>query len=399
VHARLGLIAIKPIGESLAIVVCRRPTMFDARHPEFSAPAAPAPALAGLAPIKIAPDVFGKVGEYFTASLSSLQRSLAALSLQPIDLHRKLDAVSAEIARLEQFGVQVQQLARVLGGHAPLARERVDLAATARYAAAEWSRMAQPEQPERAGVTGRTPGTALDVNPAVLAQLLDFGMEYALLEGSAVDVGVTLAGQPPRPTLTITTRRANGTPRCEAEADEVHWLLFVQLARAMGLAPHRLVSTETTVLTLGIAAADDGSAEDPVPSPALPHTASASGKHVLLIEANEFARIHAHKLLREIGVRVDASSSLEQARAGLSGDPPDAVITGVPVADERCGTLLDAIRAEQPRLRVIELVDADAAFSLSLPGADHPARVGRQELARTLTRALAQELDAAWLDA
>jgi hypothetical protein len=65
------LIALKPIGQSLAIVAFRRPTMFDARHCEFSAPAAPAPALAGFAPIKIAPEVFGK------ALARTLTRALA----------------------------------------------------------------------------------------------------------------------------------------------------------------------------------------------------------------------------------------------------------------------------------------------------------------------------------
>jgi len=40
--------------------------------------------------------------------------------------------------------------------------------------------------------------------------------------------------------------------------------------------------------------------------------------------------------------------------------------------------------------------DDDDAFSFSVPGSDVPARVGRHDLARTLTLALAQELDAAW---
>src|SRR4029079_4680661 len=66
------------------------------------------------------------------------------------------------------------------------------------------------------------------------------------------------------------------------------------------------------------------------------------------------------------------------------------------VDDERCAALLESLRAEQPGLCVIELVDDDDAFSFSVPGSDVPARVGRHDLARTLTLALAQELDAAW---
>jgi hypothetical protein len=72
------------------------------------------------------------------------------------------------------------------------------------------------------------------------------------------------------------------------------------------------------------------------------------------------------------------------------------VVTGIPVDDARCAALLESLRAEQPRLCVIELVVDDDAFSFSVPGSDMPARVGRHDLARTLTLALAQELDAAW---
>jgi hypothetical protein len=54
------------------------------------------------------------------------------------------------------------------------------------------------------------------------------------------------------------------------------------------------------------------------------------------------------------------------------------------------------VRAAQPRLRVIELVDDDNAFAFSAPGSDSPARVGRHDMARTLVLAVSQELDAAW---
>jgi hypothetical protein len=57
--------------------------------------------------------------------------------------------------------------------------------------------------------------------------------------------------------------------------------------------------------------------------------------------------------------------------------------------------LIEVLRAAQPRLRIVELVDDDDAFAFSVPGSDRPARVGRHDLARTLARAVAQEVDAA----
>lgn len=116
---------------------------------------------------------------------------------------------------------------------------------------------------------------------------------------------------------------------------------------------------------------------------------------MLLLEPQDIARVRAHRLLREAGLRVDAVATIEAARGALRDGPPDAVVTGIPVGDAACATLLDEIRIAQPRLRVIELVDDDDAFALSAPRADSPARVGRRDLERTLLPALSQELDTA----
>ena len=393
-----GLIRSKAARPDLADaggVSLTKPAMFDARHPDAHA-AAIGQTLSrdALLPLKVPSDVLGKVGECFASGLSGLQRKMARLDPAAPGWQSELDAVRDEVARLEQFGLQVQQLARVLSGKASLRRERVDLAATARSALAQWQRIAHAG---RALSAGAAPASALEVDAAALAQLLDFGIEYALHEGSSVEVDVAMQGQPPRPTLTIRSQRPAAAADDEAEPDEVHWLLFVQLARAIGLACQRVVTEESLALTLRFPAApEDLPQARAAASPALPHTASAVGRRVLLIEPHDFCRIQAYRLLHDIGVAVDAVSSIEQARGSVGGASPDAVITGIRVDDERCAALLESLRAEQPRLCVIELVDDDDAFSFSVPGSDVPARVGRHDLARTLTLALAQELDAAW---
>jgi len=55
--------------------------MFDARHPDFQANAAALP-LAGLAPIEVSSEVFGKVGESFAVALS---RTLTSALAQELD--------------------------------------------------------------------------------------------------------------------------------------------------------------------------------------------------------------------------------------------------------------------------------------------------------------------------
>ena len=370
--------------------------MYDARHPESANPPdARPPGIASLVPIKVPPVVLGKVGETFAGASSALQRSLGALASLPSEAQPVIADAIAELSRLERFGVQVQELARVLGGDAPLGRERIDLAQAAREALAEWALAAQ-----RHGTSLRGPAEPLEleVNGAALAQLLDLALECALHIGTSIEISADVQGMPPLPMLTITVHRAKAEPTAPAEDDfdELHWLLFVQLARALGLAPRRVAVGEVVTLMLGFPS-PSGMQPEMASSPALlPRTELSVGRHVLLIEPQDIARVRAHRLMREAGMYVDSVLTIDEARIAIHGGPPDAVVTGIPVGDARFGTLLDEIRAAQPRLRVLELVDDPDAFAFSAPGSDSPARVGRRDLERTLLSALSQELDAAW---
>jgi CheY-like chemotaxis protein len=369
----------------------------DPRRPN-AAPASPdrIPHTESFAPVKLPAGVLAKVGESFAVALSALQRLLATLEPLATGQQSVLTAALAEVARLEQLGLQIQELARVLARDAPVVPERLDLARAARQAMAEWAATAR-----RLGVrlAGPREPFELDVNAAVLEQLLDLGLEYALHIGSGVEVSAGSQGLPPHPVLTIRVqRRQPSSGRAEEDdLNEIHWLLFVQLARAMGLEPQRTVTAQTVTLRLGFPATGTSAVGDgDVGAALLPRTAPAAGHRVLLIEPHEMARVHAHQLMRDVGMRVDAVTNLERAHACLRDGVPDVVVTGIPVSDRQCEALLTEIRAAQPRLRVIELVDDNDAFAISVPGSDSPARVGRHDLARTLMSALSQELDAAW---
>lgn len=139
------------------------------------------------------PALLVKVGESFAGSLSALQHSLSILGRLAPDQQAILDAGLAEIARLEHLGVQIQEVARVLMGDAPAAPERVDLARAAREALAQRADLARLK-----GVhLGKSPKPFdLDVNAAVLEQLLDLGLEYASRIGSQVEIGAAMGGRP-----------------------------------------------------------------------------------------------------------------------------------------------------------------------------------------------------------
>jgi DNA-binding NarL/FixJ family response regulator len=124
-------------------------------------------------------------------------------------------------------------------------------------------------------------------------------------------------------------------------------------------------------------------------------TATVVGRRVLLIESQEVTRVHVYNLMHEAGLRVDAAAGIEQARDALRDSTPELVVTGLPADDASFGILIGDIRALQPLLRVVQLVDDDDAFSFSKPDSGRPAQVARHNLDRTLVEAIAEELDTA----
>ncbi|HEX7640149.1 MAG TPA: response regulator [Burkholderiaceae bacterium] len=330
--------------------------------------------------------MLAKVGETFAASASRLLSSLSTLGPLPRGLQARLGAVSAEVGRLEALGVRIQEIARVLGGQAPLPPERMDFAGAVRAVLGQW---APPSRVAGVRVVAPDDPVQVELNAAVLAQLLGLAVECALQVGPVVEVRVEGSGQP---TLTVRTDRPSdaGTNDEGEELGDLHWTLFALLARAVGLLPQRLVAGRTVSMTLRFPEAEAGARRE---GPA--RTATPAGRRVLLVEPRESARVAAHDLLHDAGMRVDAAASLEQADESLRGGAPDIVVAGLPTTDAGMAALLERARAAQPRLRVVQLVDDDDAFAFSGPGLDDPAQVGRRHMARTLVSAVAQELDAA----
>ena len=351
---------------------------------------------ARFAPAKLPPGVLAKVGETFASSLSALQHDLAHWVGHGPEQQLMLAASLTQLARLQRLGVQIQAIARVLAGEGQSASERFDLSAALRQKLDEWAEAAR-----RKGIHLLGPLEAFEVeaNAGVLDQLLDLAMESALEVSGCVEVRVGVQGQAASPMLTVEVLRAKGSamPATDAEFTDLHWLLFTVMARARGLVPQRVAVGDNVILMLEFPAAAATASGMAVRTMAQNYrTGTVADRRVLVVEPYEFARVQAHQLLHQVGMRVDAVSSLDQARASLRDGVPDVLVTGIPVRDAAVGALLDELRAAHPRLRVIELVDDDSAFAFafSSPGYANAARVGRQDLARTLVRAVAQELDA-----
>jgi len=363
---------------------------FDARHPNEPTHAT----LHGgamLAVAKLPPDVLHQVGETFAVALSRLQTQLSGDSSP-----ESLRAALIEVARLERLGVQMQEIARVLAGEGSAATERVDLAAAARQAIGLWAARAT-----QLGATLAGPGTPFEaeLNPAVVAQLLSLGIEYALHLGPRIELRCGSQGEPPVPLLSFVIQQ-DGPARAAAAdggVNDLQWLLLSTLARASGFAPQRQTVGSHVLLSVALVVDHEAAQAGMRSAALLPKTPLAVGCRVLLVDPQELSRIQAQRLLHDAGMQVDAAASIEQARHGLGSALhshwPDVLLTGFAADEPACMAFIDSLRARQPQLRVIELVDDDSAFAFSVPGSAQPARVGRHTLARTLVAAVSQELD------
>lgn len=358
--------------------------MYDAREHASQPRHVEMPMLAALrlATVPLAPTLLGKVGEVFASRLAVLQQRLQQGDEQ---------AVSSELGRLERLGLQLQQAARVLNADGSFRPERVDLAAAAAQCVGEWTPEAQ-----RLGVTlsgPREPFVA-ELVAGVAEQLLDLAIEHALHLGQHVQVDCGAEGVLPRPMLMLHVFFDGRAAAPADQLDDLHWQLIVTLAHAAGGSAHRTVTPQGLVLAVALsdAAAAQTSSREPG---GLPRLSSIAGRRIALLEPQDTTRLQAAHLLAEVGGTVDAALTPESVLAGLSSGAvaPDVLVTGLPVGSPRVAPLLDALRAKQPGLRVVELVDDEAAFEMSVPGSDHPARVGRSTLPRTLVTAVSQELD------
>lgn len=340
--------------------------------------------------VDIPPEVLGRVGEAFAVSLDALQRRLQALLPAA---QAEADAVRAAVDRLEQLAIQLQELARMLAGEGRPVVETIDLRAALVQACDDWQAAARRRGTRLMGPPPRGEAFAVRAVAGVLDQLIELLLDHATRLGDQVHCALERHGDAARPMLVLRVQREGA--RAADGIDEVHWLLFELLARARGMAPHRVAAGDTVTLMLDLGEHGAGQAP-PAPLTGLPQTRVDAARQVLLLEPLERPRVLAHELLRHAGLRVDVAASLEQAHVALRERTPDLLVTGLAADQGECAALVEELRAVQPRLRVVELVDDDSAFALSLPGSSRPARVGRHDLARTLAAAVLQELDAAY---
>lgn len=180
-----------------------------------------------------------RLGERLGSAVGNLQTA--------VDLPSEVRDV---LAQLEDLGVRLQALERVIGGHGRLAPERLDLGMAMVQLRAE-----RAHALEHAGATIEGPADGMDVrvSAGVLKQALDLALDHVLSLGNQIQVHIGPYGDPALPTLQLTV----GLPFIEAFAasrealDELHWALLSLLCNRCGIRLERQIEAHRVVLRLG----------------------------------------------------------------------------------------------------------------------------------------------------
>lgn len=187
--------------------------------------------------------------------LQRLGERIAATCSQALAAGSDAAATATALAPLEQLGLQLQSLARVLAGRGQQSPERIDLGMAMLQLRAEW---AGELQRRGASVGGPIEPIEVRMCAGVLKQLLDLALAHALALGPHVEAAARRAGDPPLPTLELHVRLPPGELfGASAEAlNELHWPLLTTLADAEGLRLERRVEGRQVVLALGLPPSD-----------------------------------------------------------------------------------------------------------------------------------------------
>jgi hypothetical protein len=178
-------------------------------------------------------------------------------------------AAALALGQLEELGLQVQEVVRMLAAPAGAMPERVDLGVAALQARAEWAAALQ-----RAGATWSGPERGCEVltDPAVLKQLLDLAIGHALFLGASITLEVSTPAELPLAVIRIEVARSGATlfAARPGDAGELNWALLLALARHAGVHVERQEKALSVELLLGWPPVGDGARDSPAPTPTPP---------------------------------------------------------------------------------------------------------------------------------
>lgn len=307
-----------------------------------------------------------------------------------------LTLLRLEIESARRAGMVAQQLARLATGCVRPLPETLNLTQLVRDMLAQRSRelvlrdieLRQSLQPAQVRVDGA-------FLFAMLQALLDWAVAHAL---GRLDIKIEIQPWPLQARLVCRVSHAARDTDALASRDTTAWRLAELAAHLMGLDLRRhdmagesrvTVDFPQTVNSLmeGVTAIelDDGFASSLNSKP-------LAGSHVLVVASRRELRAAIRDAIRHMGLMVDFTSSVDEAREFCAGGVPHAIVYEAGLGGGRFATLRRQLLAEVPALAFIAIGEDGRGYQTTAADGHPITLVGREVLASSLPAALVFEL-------
>lgn len=356
---------------------------------------------AGVDMSAVAAQLGGEIASPLTASLERINRLATTGTID----RQSLNALRCEVESARRAGLIAQQLARLSDGHIRQTAESIDLVQLLRDCVLQRSREAQA-----LGLEIRQ-----SFRPAqVIADVsLLYGMLQALLDWSLprawgrVELALEVKPWPAHarlichlPLLPL-DEAADGSASPEVALDSMTWLLVRQTALSLGLPIKRAEQTGETTVTIEfprtVHEQFEGATAIEIDEDFAfaPNSKPLAGSHVLVVAARREVRALIRDAIRPMGLMVDFTTSVDEAREFCRGGLPHAIVYEAALGGERFEALRSEIIDEVPQLAFIAIGEDGNSVAASLHDGRQQTRVGRDAILHSLPSALLFELSRA----
>jgi len=350
--------------------------------------------------------VAGQLGGEIAAPLTAAIERVNTLATTGRIDRASLVALRSEIEGARRAGIIAQQLARLAGGNIRQTPERLDLTQLLREAVSQRGREIQARGVEVRQVL-HPAEVIVDASLvfALLQALLDWALGHAQ---ERIDLALDLKSWPVNARLRChfahrpADQVESKTPAAAPHLDTMAWLLVQQTALSLGLEARRHDTAGDTTLTLEFPRTVNGTVNDKMDGVSAieldedfsltPNSKPLAGSHVLVLAARREVRTLVRDAIRPMGLMVDFTTSVDEAREFCRGGLPHAIIYESAIGGERFDQLRRELLAEVPQLSFIAIGEDGREYESSVRDGHQITRVGRDAVMTSLPSALLFEL-------
>lgn len=365
----------------------------------------PVPGLADDGELARWQDLLAQVGRELAEPLTAALERVTTFSTTGRIDRQGLKALRDEIDRARQAGLLCQQMARLASGRIRQSHERVHLTHTLQSVLAYRARELQNHGIQLTQAL-HPAEVRLDASMlfAMLNALIDWWMPLA---HGAVSLEVSMGTWPEHARLLCRVchhpsdqpaRRSDGDQTGDWGLNNLHWQLFDQTARTLGLVVRRQADATHVHVTVDFPCTVTARLE------ALSHEASPddfadsinskplAGSHVLVMSQRRDLRVQVRECLKSMGLVLDFVGSVAEAVAFCREGLPHALVFESALRTPRFEHLMADIRREVPEFVFIEVLDEGRTFEIAAVSDTGMARIGRDAILSGLPSALVYEL-------